>query len=213
MTRKRLFNVLFYGFAAVAVCAVIGGIAYMFQAGATSLPEGGPAPDFTAENLSGKPVSLSDLNGKIVVVTWYYTRCTDECPLTMLRFEQLQQKLKQEGKLGNDVVLVSLTLDPKHDTLPVIAKYAAHYHADLKSWYFLRATPAKTAQILKEYGIQDKQLPHKETIEHTIKTEVIDPDGNIRKTYNTANLNPNQMLSDINSLLARKNWVKSTTGV
>lgn len=213
MNRKRVFNYLFYGFAAVAVCAVIGGIAYMFEAGAATLPEGGPAPNFTAQNLSGKPVSLADLSGKVVVVTWYYTRCTDECPLTMVHFEQLQAKLKQQGKLGNDVVLVALTLDPQHDTPRVIANYATHYHADLSSWYFLRADPAQTTKILEAYGIKEKQLPNTETIEHTIKTEIIDQDGNIRKTYNSSNLNPNQMMSDINSLLARKNWLKSTTGV
>ncbi len=210
MTRKKWFNTLFYGIAAVVVCVVIGGIVYMFRAGASSLPEGGQAPSFTAYNLSDKPVALNQLNGKVVVMTWFYTHCTDECPLTMYRFEELQNKLKQQGTFGKDVVLVAVTLDPKRDTTPVLQAYAAHYHADSRGSYFLRDNPTETAKILESYGIQEKQLPDTEAIEHTIKTEIIDQNGNIRKTYNTANLNPDQMLSDINSLLARKNWLNAT---
>lgn len=213
MTKKQWFNAVFYGIVAILLIAVIGVIVYMFRAGSQSLPEEGQAPNFTAANVQGKPVSLDQLNGKVVVVTWYYTHCTDECPLTMYRFEQLQSKLQQQGKFGNDVVLIALTLDPQRDTRAVIAKYSAHYHADYNGWYFLRANPAQTTKILKAYGIQEKQLPDTESIEHTLKTEIIDQDGNVRKTYTTANLNPNQMMSDINSLLARKNWLHSITGV
>lgn len=212
VTKKQWFNAVVYGIIAILLIAVIGVIVYMFRAGSQSLPEGGQAPNFTAMNLKGQPVSLNQSNGKIRIVTWYYTHCTDECPLTMYRLEQLQSKLKQQGKFGNDVVLIAMTLDPKNDTRPVIAKYSSHYHADHSGWYFLRANPTKTTQILKSYGIQEKQLPDTESIEHTLKTELIDQNGNIRKTYTTANLSPNQMMSDINNLLARKNWLHQITG-
>ncbi|MCL6454275.1 MAG: SCO family protein [Alicyclobacillus sp.] len=205
--RKRLWNVSFYTFAAALVVAVVGGIVYMFRQGAGTLPVAGQAPNFSATDVTGQTVSMSSLTGKVVLVTWYYTHCTDECPLTMYHFEQIQGQLEKEGLFGKKVVLMAITLDPARDTQPVIRAYAAHYNANLRGWYFLRANPAETVQILKGWGIQVKESTDKEFIEHTIKTELIDANGNIRATYNTANLNDSQILSDIHSLIQREHWM------
>jgi len=195
------------GIIGVLIVAVIGAIVYMFRLGSGSLPVAGQAPQFSAQNVNGKTVSMSDLNGKIVLVTWYYTHCTDECPLTMFRFEQIQNQLEKQGEFGKNVVLLAITLDPTRDTVPVIKQYANHYNANFSGWYFLRANPNQTATILKKWGIQVQQNQNQEFIEHTLKTDLIDQNGNIRATYNTANLNTNKVLSNIHSLVQRMSWL------
>lgn len=198
--------VLFYTIISVLVIGIVGSIVYIIRAGGGSLPVSGQAPNFSAEDIHGTTVSMKDLNGKLVLITWYYTHCTDECPLTMYRFEQIQNQLEQQGDFGKKVVLVAVTLDPARDTIPVIRQYAAHYHANLNGWYFLRANPAQTVQILHKWGIQVKPSTDKEFIEHTSKTDLLDQSGNIRASYNTANLDTKTVLSNINSLIARMNW-------
>ena len=204
--KVKTLRISFYGLITVLILAVIGGIAYMIKVGGGTLPVVGQAPNFTAKNVDGKTVSMKNLNGKIVLITWYYTHCTDECPLTMYRFEQVQQELEKQGIFGKKVVLVAMTLDPSRDTAPVIKQYAEHFHANLNGWYFLRATPNQTIQILNAWGIKVKPDTDKEFLEHTSKTELVDSSGNIRAEYNTANLNPKQLESDINGLVSRMNW-------
>lgn len=197
----------FIGLVVVLVLAIVGGIVYILREGGGTLPVAGQAPNFSAENISnGKPFTMQSANGKIVLITWYYTHCTDECPLTMYRFEQIQQQLEKKGTFGKKVILIAMTLDPARDTKPVIEQYAHHFNANFKGWYFLRATPAQTIQILNKWGIQVKASTDKEFIEHTSKTELIDQNGNIRAEYNTANLNPNQVVSNIDSLVSRMSW-------
>ena len=205
----------FYGFIGLLLIAVIGGIVYMARIGGGTLPVVGQAPIFSADEVvsasapvtaSTKPIAMTSFNGKIVLITWYYTHCVDECPLTMFRFEQIQDALKKDGLFGKKVVLIAMTLDPTRDTPPVITEYASHFHADAAGWYFLRATPTNTRSILKQFGILVKPSTNPEFIEHVSKTELIDANGNIRAQYNTANLNTTTILNNIHSLVARENW-------
>ncbi|QSO51546.1 SCO family protein [Alicyclobacillus curvatus] len=206
MTKRKWWNLTFYGTISIIGLGVIGGLVYMWREGAGTLPVSGQAPAFTATNVNGQTVSLNDLQGKVVLMTWYYTHCTDECPLTMYRFEQVQQQLEKQGVFGKNVVLIAMTLDPNRDTIPVIRQYGQHFHANLSGWYFLRTNEAQTLKILNAWGIQAKPSTDKEFIEHTSKTVLIDEYGNIRAEYNTANLNPQTITSNIDSLVSRMKW-------
>ncbi|MCL6442226.1 MAG: SCO family protein [Alicyclobacillus sp.] len=205
--RARPLHVAFYTMIVLLAIGIVGCITYIVRAGGNSLPVSGQAPNFSAKDITGKTISTQILHGKLVLITWYYTHCVDECPLTMYRFEQVQNQLEKQGIFGKKVVLVAITLDPARDTVPVIRQYAAHFHANLNGWYFLRTSPAETINLLNKWGIKVKPNTDKEFIEHTSKTELIDQNGNIRATYNTANLDVNTVLSDIHSLVARMNWL------
>lgn len=204
--KQRWFNRAFYALAAAVMVAIAGGVLYIVRAGGGSLPVTGQAPDFSARVVTGKPFSLKAQHGKLVLITWYYTHCVDECPLTMFRFEQIQQQLEKAGTFNRKVELVAMTLDPSRDTVPVIEQYAAHFHDNPAGWYFIRTSPAQTLQILNAWGVKAAPNTDKEFIEHVSKTVLIDQNGNIRATYDTANLNPTQVVSDINSLISRMNW-------
>ncbi|MDQ0191510.1 SCO family protein [Alicyclobacillus cycloheptanicus] len=205
--RKRWLKFGFYGFTVILLIGIIGGITYMIRAGGGTLPVAGQATDFTATNVDGKPVSFNSLDGKIRLVTFFYTHCPGPCPLVAFRLEQIQNELQKEGVFGNKVAIVSVTLDPEHDTLPVLLKWADRYHPDFQGWYFVRPTPEQLPQILKAWGVQKQVVPGTVYISHTIKTELIDQNGNIRATYSGDNPNPQQVERDINSLLARWNWL------
>lgn len=180
----------------------------MLNSGSGSLPVTGQVQNFSAVNaVTGKPFIEQQLTGKIYVMTWYYTHCTDLCPLTMYRFEQLQAQLKAQHLLGNKVVLVAMTLDPVRDTAPVIQQYSRHFHAS-QDWYFLRSTLANTDKVLSEWGVLARPSSNKEFLEHTSKTVLVDQNGNIRNTYTSANLNSGAILTDIESIVQRNQWLQ-----
>lgn len=201
---RKWQNMAFFSFVVAAVVAIGGGLYYMMAWGGQSLPVAGQAPNFTATDVTGKQVSLNKLDGKIRLVTWFYTNCTDACPITAYQMELIQNKLEQQGTFGKKVVLVSMTLDPKRDTIPVLQKWSSEFHANYTGWYFLRATPLETLNVLKESGIQVKET-NPGTLDHLLKTELIDQNGNIRATYTTAKLDVNQVVHDINNLISREN--------
>lgn len=181
----------------------------MLNAGSGSLPVTGEIHNFTALDVAnGKVVSLRSLTGKLVLMTWYYTHCTDECPLTMYHFYQIQTLLQKDGLFGSKVILIAMTLDPARDSASVIRQYSAHFQADPQGWYFLRDSVQETDRILKQWGVLVKPGTDKEFIEHTTKTVLIDQNGNVRDTYTTANLSASQIVADIQSVLSRDNWLQ-----
>jgi protein SCO1/2 len=109
------------------------------QGGLETLGEYGEVPDFALTERGGRQVTRADLRGKVWIVEFFYTECPDTCPLQSANMARLQDALAQEP----DVRLVSISVDPEHDTLEVLAAYATRFGADPDRWLFL--TGAKDA--------------------------------------------------------------------
>src|SRR5262245_2817471 len=100
-----------------------------------SFPEPLPAPDFTLIDQDENPVQLSSLRGKVVLLDFIYASCPGPCPLLSRKFSQLQKTLGE--RVGKEVMLLSITVDPQHDTPAVLKEYARRYQADTAGWKFL----------------------------------------------------------------------------
>jgi protein SCO1/2 len=160
-----------------------------------------PAPEFSLRDTSGKPVRLSEYQGRVVLLAFVFTTCPGVCPLISKQMSALQESLKQEGLFGRRANLVSVTVDPETDTAAVLARYAKTYGADPAGWRFLRETPEKTKPVLKAYDEWTKLLPKGE-LDHPARVYLIDQRGNIREIYSLAFFNEKQALIDIKALLA-----------
>lgn len=77
-----------------------------------------PAPNFQLEDQEGRQVALSDLRGKVVVLTFLYTHCPDVCPLIA---EHLKTASSQLGAAMNQVAFVAVSVDPADLVLDVQA--------------------------------------------------------------------------------------------
>jgi protein SCO1/2 len=159
------------------------------------------APEFSLRDPSGKPVRLSDYQGRVVLLAFVFTTCPGVCPLISKQMSALQESLKHEGLFGSKANLVSVTVDPETDTAAVLTRYAKTYGADPAGWRFLRETPEKTQPVLKAYDEWTKLLPKGE-IDHPARVYLIDQRGNIREIYSLAFFNEKQALIDIKALLA-----------
>lgn len=97
----------------------------------------GRAPDFQLTDQSGASFSSTSLAGRVTLLDFVYSHCTDACPLLSATFQQTQRKLAEDKLLGERVMLVSLSVDPQHDTPPVLAEYGQQFKADPSGWKFL----------------------------------------------------------------------------
>jgi protein SCO1/2 len=93
----------------------------------------GEVPDFALTERSGRQITRADLFGKVWIADFFYTECPDVCPLLSTHMARLQDALAQ----APDVRLVSISVDPEHDTPEVLAAYATRYGADPDRWLFL----------------------------------------------------------------------------
>jgi protein SCO1 len=108
--------------------------------------------DVELTNQDGKPVRLySDvLQGKTVVVESFFTTCTGTCPLMNATFGKIQKAVGD--RLGKDVFLVSITVDPATDTPAKLKEYASHMKAR-PGWIFLTGKKANVDQALHKLGL------------------------------------------------------------
>lgn len=100
----------------------------------TSLPQLGTVPDFRLIERSGRVVTRSDLAGRPWVADFIFTRCGSICPALSGQMARLQHALEEQA---TEATLVSFTVDPAHDTPPVLSEYAERFRASSGGWLFL----------------------------------------------------------------------------
>jgi cytochrome oxidase Cu insertion factor (SCO1/SenC/PrrC family) len=110
------------------------------------LPVYGSVPDFTLIDQQGRPLRKTDLAGKIWIANFVFTNCPDECPLMTAEMAKLQADLADVLELR----LVSITVDPQHDTPPILSQYAARFQADPERWFFLTGDKGTIYRLARE---------------------------------------------------------------
>jgi cytochrome oxidase Cu insertion factor (SCO1/SenC/PrrC family) len=195
---------LVWGIAAVVCIAVVGVVIWRWQARATSaanspLPlEGlknfGAVPDFTFTERSGRKISRVNLKGKVWVAQFFYTHCTDICPLTVAQMGLLHLEYLNDPEFRQAIRLVSITVDPERDTPAVLRRYAEHFSADPDLWLFLtgdRATIVRLAQQGFKLGVGEaanppevaKKTGEEKELFHSNRLILIDRQAQIRGYY------------------------------
>jgi len=158
----------------------------------------GPAPEFKLTTQDNARLSLTDLRGKVVAVTFIYASCADTCPLLTAKLAGLQAKLGSD--FGPKVFFASVTVDPERDTPEVLKRYAQAHGAKPAGWAFLTGTPAEILDVEKRYGIFARRNPRGD-VDHTFLTSLIDRDGILRVQYLGVRFDPDELLGDVRSLL------------
>lgn len=145
------------------------------------LKVGEEVPDFTMTDQDGRAVRLSDLRGKVVVLTFIYTRCPmpDFCPLMDKKFSELARSLGAFPRRARDIRLISLSFDPENDTPEVLRKHAKIRGADPPLWSYAVASHAELARIAPRLGLFFG--PDGKEIAHNLCTAVVDPKGKLAR--------------------------------
>jgi protein SCO1/2 len=163
------------------------------------VPVGAPLPDFELIDQAGSRVALASLRGKVVAVNFIYTRCPlpDYCPRMIANFRALRDRFAD--RMGRDLVLLTVTFDPKFDTPETLAKYAAAERAGGAGWHFLTGDGARIERVCAAFGIQ--YWPEEGLITHTLQTAVIDRSGKLAATVEGKEFTTRQLGDLIASVL------------
>ncbi|MCP3762341.1 SCO family protein [Domibacillus sp. A3M-37] len=169
----------------VGIVALIGVgciVIYMFWSSFLELPKLGTVEEASLEEVSGKEFSVK---GKPMLVTFFYTKCPDVCPFTIQDLKKLQHVLKEKGITENQYSILSVTLDPKHDTAKTILQYKAAFDITSSNWLFLRGSE----QEIKSYAKQFNMFYEKSGeggITHSTSMYVVDSSYHIRARHDMA---------------------------
>lgn len=85
-------------------------------------------------NQLGKQVSLDDLKGKILVINFFFTRCPSICPGLAKNMKRLQDSFVKNADI---VQFISISVDPEHDSVAQLRKFADRFNVNHDSWWFV----------------------------------------------------------------------------
>lgn len=170
------------------------------------IPQPGDAvPNFALVNQNGRRITLQGYRGKVLLLTFIYTRCPfpDYCPRVTSFFAELNRKMLDSADLAGRTHLLSVSFDPAHDTPAVLRKYGATYAGPPQGfahWDF--AVPrqkGELANMAQFFGLVYE--PDSGLITHSLSTTVIAPDGRIFRWYHGSDWKPDDLLKDVQDAL------------
>lgn len=146
------------------------------------LEPGQNVPEIPLVDEEGNTRRLSDWRGKVVAVTFIYTRCPlpDFCPLMDKHFAAIQREADADPQLKGRVHLLSVSIDPAFDTPAVLREHAKRAGARPEDWTFLTGTPENVTKLGQRFGVAVMTEGAGEgSLIHNLRTAVIDPEGRL----------------------------------
>jgi cytochrome oxidase Cu insertion factor (SCO1/SenC/PrrC family) len=139
-------------------------------------------PAFRLTDQHGRAYTPDHLLGRAWVGTFIFTRCVATCPAQTARMASLQQAW-QVAESWEDIRLVSITVDPGHDTPEVLRQYAERHNADHDHWRFLTGDAEQIMTLCREgFKLPVSAGP---PITHSAKFVLVDPQGFLRGYYDS----------------------------
>lgn len=153
-----------------------------------ALSIGQPVPDFALTDQAGQSIRLSQFRGKVVALTFGYSRCPNPNYCLRLSRNLAQVERRFHNRAGQDLVLITIAIDPEYDQGPTLARYAQSLGADAANWHFLTGTVAQIHEVTALFGMNFWSTEG--LITHTLHTVLIDRNGRL-----AANIEGNQFSS------------------
>lgn len=165
------------------------------------LQVGQSVPNFSLTDQIGHVVSLSQFKGKVVAVTFIYTRCPlpDYCVRLSNNLGVLQRRFKKE--MGSDLILLTIIIDPVHDQPEALANYARTWKADANTWHFLTGSVSDIRQLCHKFDMDF--YPDEALLVHSFHTVVIDRRGNLAANLEGNTFTAQQLGDLVQTVMAR----------
>ena len=150
-------------------------------------------PDITLVDQHGHNVSLASLKGKPVLFDFIYTSCPGPCLLLTARMKKIADRLGP--KLGTEVRIVSITVDPEHDQPKQLLAYASAQGANVNGWLFLTGTPKQIEDEMARFKLI-RQREADGTVDHVLEFFLVDANGRALFQYMGKRVEPEQVAKD-----------------
>lgn len=136
------------------------------------------APGFTLTDQNGKTISLSGLRGKVVVLEFLDSHCTDICPIVSNEFVDAYQDL---GPAASKVVFAGVNVNAYHRSVHDVAAFSQHQNLTaIPDWHFFTGPVPRLRKVWHGYYIVVKAPSHNADIIHTSQIYFIDSQGRTR---------------------------------
>jgi protein SCO1/2 len=155
-----------------------------------------PDSDLLAED--GKTIHLSDFRGKVVALTFFFTRCPlpNYCPLMNRNFSQTRKILLSTPNAPKNWQFLSISFDSEFDRPENLANYGGFYRGNNPDrWLFASASSATLADLAPRIGLMI--MGQDANITHNLRTVVIDPQGRLYCQFNDNLWTPQQLADTI----------------
>jgi protein SCO1/2 len=156
-------------------------------------------PPFQFTDQSGNVFSDKMLDGKTYIAEFFFTSCKTICPRMNRELESVQFKFRDDST----VKILSFTVDPENDSVPVLAAYAEKYHADRDKWYFLTGEKQKIYDLARTgfYLAAVQNSKSAEEFNHSEQLVMVDKDRRIRGYYEgTDDMEVSRLMDEIQVL-------------
>jgi protein SCO1/2 len=165
--------------------ATMNGMSSMDTDESTKLKPGDLLPDAELLTEDGRSIHLSDFRGKVVALTFFFTRCPlpNYCPLMNRNFSQTRDLLLADSHAPTNWQFLSISFDPDFDRPTTLANYAGFYrHNNADRWLFAAASPSSLASLAAPLGLV--VMRQDASISHNLRTIVVDPQGRLFHQFN-----------------------------
>jgi protein SCO1/2 len=171
---RWLRSVLLFAVSCAIAYGATAGVPPVFVAGTFDPPR--LAPEFELSGSNGKAVTLSQYRGRVVVLAFGFTSCTDVCPVTLATLTLARKKL---GPQGAHMQVIYVTVDPQRDDAGRMRDYLAGFDP---SFIGGTGTTEQLAAVREEYGIlaQRKAAANGYGVTHSSFAYLIDRAGKLR---------------------------------
>ena len=163
--------------------------------------------DATLLDETGTRHRLADWQGRILAVTFVYTRCplANFCPLMDRHFAAVQKQVQADAALRDRVRLVSVSIDPEHDRPDVLATHAARLGADRSVWQFLTGDREEVEAFASQFGVSVmREGTAADDIVHNLRTAIIDGEGKLMTSLNGSEWSPADLVAEIRRARTRR---------
>lgn len=209
MSKKNAFYIIFFSLLTIAFLGYSG---YVLKAekgsffGEEKLPilgtNGHMIGGFSFINQEGKTITNEDVKGKVYVAEYFFTTCTGICPKMNSNMTKVYAAYKDEPRFR----ILSHTVDPETDSIPVLKQYAEEHGADPQNWWFLTGTKKQLYKLARAgYMVDDGTNTGDEDFVHTQWFALVDGEGRVRGLYEgTKKPDVDKLIADISRLLKEK---------
>ncbi len=168
------------------------------------VPTAGEAvPDFKLLNQSGKTIDLKQFHGKVLLLTFIYTRCplADYCPRMSRNFAEIDKDLAADPKVYAKTHLLSVSFDPTYDTPKVLKSYGGAYtgkyvNETFAHWDFA-APPVDELKRMEQYFDVGVTPGPGTTLQHSLSTVVVGEDGKVVAFWPTNDWSVDEVLAKV----------------
>jgi protein SCO1/2 len=167
----------------------------------------GHVPDFTLVDADGHPFGSADLRGQVYIASFFFTSCRSICPAIMKGMARLQDGFEQRGIKG--IRLVSISVDPEHDTPDALRAYGLALGVHPDRWTLLTGDPATIRTVVVDgFKTPLAAAPSSPAapidIAHTGKVVLVDGAGGIRGYYGTDEMGLDEVFNRAQRVLRPK---------